>query len=170
MAGFQPYNFNFGLDPALLSQSPSSMGSSMLQMGGYQPPSAVADAGEAVVPGNLFSRLFGDSGGGGFFSGDGVFSKNSMFGGTDTATGIVTKGWAPVALGLGQAFLGARQGREALSLARDQFDESRRQFDLNFNTQRQTLNTAMEDRQRARVASNPGAYESVDDYMNKNRV
>ena len=32
----------------------------------------------------------------------------------------------------------------------------------------QTLNTQMEDRQRARVASNPTAYQSVGDYMNKN--
>ncbi|MBO6276969.1 MAG: hypothetical protein J6N20_05985, partial [Pseudomonas sp.] len=120
----------------------------------------------ATAPGNWFSNLFGAGADGS----PGLFSRQGMFGGTDTATGITTGGWAPTALGIGQAFMGARQGREAMGLARDQFDEAKRQFDLNFQAQRKTLNTQMEDRQRARVASNPGAYQGVDDYMKKNRV
>jgi hypothetical protein len=108
------------------------------------------------------------NGGGGLFSN--LFNRQSLFGGTDMNTGISTGGWAPVALGAGQAIFGALQGNKATKLAEDQFKEGRRQFDLNFNAQRQTINSQLEDRQRARVASNPTAYENTDDYLRKNRV
>jgi hypothetical protein len=107
-------------------------------------------------------------GSGGLFGN--MFSRQSLFGGTDQNTGISTGGWAPVALGAGQAIFGALQGNKATKLAEDQFKEGRRQFDLNFNAQRQTINSQLEDRQRARVASNPTAYENTDDYLRKNRV
>lgn len=100
----------------------------------------------------------------------GLFSRQSLFGGTDPSTGISTGGWAPVALGAGQAIFGALQGNKALNMAEKQFQEGQRQFDLNFDAQRKTINTQLEDRQRARVASNSGAYESTDDYLRKNRV
>ncbi|MBO6276934.1 MAG: hypothetical protein J6N20_05800 [Pseudomonas sp.] len=100
----------------------------------------------------------------------GIFSRQSLFGGTDPNTGISTGGWAPVALGAGQAIFGALQGNKATKLAENQFKESVRQFDLNFNAQRKTINTELEDRQRARVASNSGAYQSVSDYLKKNAV
>lgn len=99
-----------------------------------------------------------------------LFSRDSLFGGTDRKTGVATMGWAPAALGIGQSIFGALQGRQAMNLARDQLNEGRRQFDLNYNAQRTSMNTELEDRQRARVASNPTAYESVDTYMNKNRI
>lgn len=99
-----------------------------------------------------------------------IFNRQSLFGGTDEETNVTTGGWAPVALGAGQAIFGALQGNKAMKLAENQFKESKRQFDLNFNAQRQSINTQLEDRQRARVASNPGAYESTDAYLNKNRV
>lgn len=112
--------------------------------------------------------------GGGMFSGltdllGGIFNKQSAFGGTD-AKGLTTKGWAPLALGAGQAILGGIQGLQAQKLAQNQFKESKRQFDLNYGAQRQSTNTQLEDRQRARVASNPGAYESVSSYLDKNRI
>lgn len=102
--------------------------------------------------------------------GGGLFSRQSLFGGTDANTGISTGGWAPVALGAGQAIFGALQGNKAMNLAQDQFDESKRQFNLNFDAQKKTINTQLEDRQRARVASNATAYENTDDYLRKNRV
>lgn len=102
--------------------------------------------------------------------GGGLFSRQSLFGGTDANTGISTGGWAPVALGAGQAIFGALQGNKVTKLAEDQFKEGKRQFDLNFDTQRKTVNTQLEDRQRARNASNSTAYESTDDYLRKNRV
>lgn len=116
----------------------------------------------------------GTGAGGGLFSGlgdllGGAFSKNSLFGGTDEK-GVTTRGWAPIALGAGQAILGGIQGMQAQKLAQNQFKESKRQFDLNYGAQRDSMNTNLEDRQRARVAANPGAYQSVSEYMDKNRI
>jgi hypothetical protein len=136
---------------------------------------------------NLFGGLFGNnnnqqnagsfgSQAGNFLGGQSgstspsLFSRQSLFGGTDATTGISSGGWAPVALGAGQAIFGALQGNKATKLAENQFKESVRQFDLNFNAQRKSMNTELEDRQRARVASNAGAYEPVSDYLKKNSV
>lgn len=109
----------------------------------------------------------GGSGGGMF---NNLFSRQSLFGGTDPSTGLSSGGWAPVALGAGQAIFGALQGNKAMGLAEKQFQEGQRQFDLNFDAQRKTINTQLEDRQRARNASNSTAYESTDEYLRKNRV
>ena len=68
--------------------------------------------------------------------------------------------------GLGNAYMGMKQ----YGLAKDSLKQSKQQFAMNYDAQRQTTNSASEDRQRARVASNPGAYESVDTYMDKNRI
>lgn len=165
MATFQPLNFNFGLD-ASLNDSLGGYGSAVPSM----VPQATALQTPASAPGTLFSNLFGN-GGGAQAGGGGLFSGQSMFGGFDASTGMRSNGWVPGALGIGQALLGAFQGRQAMSLAQDQFKEARRQFDLNFNAQRQTINTQLEDRQRARVAAGaPGAYEGVDSYLARNKV
>lgn len=158
MAESPLFNFNYGIDPSLLSRN-SGSSASMLQLGGYESPVQTSSA----SPGTFFSNLFGSGEGG-------MFSRQGILGGTDQKTGITTQGWAPIALGLGQAVLGGIQGSRATKLANDQFKEAKRQFDLNFNAQRQSINTQLEDRQRARVASNPGAYESTEDYLKKNRV
>lgn len=84
--------------------------------------------------------------------------------------GIYQQGWGGLALGaaqgLGQLYLGMQQ----YNLAKDSLAASKAQFERNFANQVKTTNTNLEDRQRARVASNGAAYESVDSYMNKNRV
>ena len=108
-----------------------------------------------VSQGNMFNSLF---------------NRNSMFGGADPSTGAFSSGWVSPLASLGAAIFGGIQGNKQLSLAEDQFKENRRQFDANFAAQRQTTNTQLEDRQRARVASNPGAYESVDSYVKRNSV
>lgn len=100
---------------------------------------------------------------------DSMFSGNSMFGGSQK-NGTQSMGWAAPALGIGQAVMGGIMGNRQLGLAEDNFKEGKRQFNLNYGAQRQTTNTQLEDRQRARVASNPGAYESVDTYLDKNRI
>lgn len=100
---------------------------------------------------------------------DSMFSGNSLFGGVNK-NGTQSMGWATPAIGIGQAILGGINGSRQLSLAEDNFKEGKRQFNLNYGAQRQTTNTQLEDRQRARVASNPGAYESVDTYLEKNRI
>lgn len=135
---------------------------------GYQVPqvpqvAAAGGAGTTAAGGGMFQGLSD------IWDGDGFFGKKSLLGGTDDK-GVTTKGWAPVALGIGQAIMGGIQGRQAMQLAQDQFKESKRQFNLNYGAQRQSINTDLEDRQRARVAANPGAYQSVSEYMNQNRI
>lgn len=61
-------------------------------------------------------------------------------------------------------------GMKQYGLAKQTLAENKRQFEMNYDAQRQTTNAALEDRQRARVASNSGAYQSVSDYMKENGV
>ena len=79
-------------------------------------------------------------------------------------------GWGGLAVnaagGLASAFLGMKQ----YGLAKKTLEENKRQFDMNYAAQRQTTNTRLEDRQRARVASNANAYQSVGDYMTVNGI
>jgi hypothetical protein len=72
-------------------------------------------------------------------------------------------GWSTLnAVGqLGQLYLGMKQ----YGLAKDHFAEGKRQFSLNHEAQKKLTNSQLEDRQRARVAANPGAYESPSAYM-----
>lgn len=77
------------------------------------------------------------------------------------------QGWGGLALGGASALMNAFMGMKQYGLAKDQLAEGRRQFDLNYGAQRSTVNSALEDRQRARIASNPGAYQSVGDYMDR---
>lgn len=100
-------------------------------------------------------------------SGNGGFMdslRSSGFLGTDG-----NQGWGGMALGalggLGNAFMSMRN----YGLARDALASSQSQFTKNYEAQRDTLNTQMEDRQRARVAANSGS-ESVESYMARNRI
>ena len=100
-----------------------------------------------------------------------TFSPNwlqSLTGYTDKATGAKVNGWGGLALGAAQGIGSAYMGSKQLSLAQDTFKENKRQFQLNYDNQKKNINTQLEDRQRARVASNSGAYQSVGEYMNKN--
>ena len=58
-------------------------------------------------------------------------------------------------------------GMKQYGLAEDALKEQKRQFNINYEAQRKMTNSQLADRQRARVASNPNAYESVADYMKK---
>lgn len=79
-------------------------------------------------------------------------------------------GWGELALnaagGLASTFLGMKQ----YGLAKQTLAENKRQFQLNYDAQKRTTNTRLEDRQRARVASNANAYQSVGDYMATNGI
>ena len=101
-----------------------------------------------------------DAGGSGFLSS----LLGSFFDKTD-ANGIKTQGWGGLALsglqGLGNSYMAMKQ----YGLAEDALKEQKRQFDINFGAQRKLTNSQLSDRQRARVASNPGAYQSVGEYM-----
>lgn len=84
--------------------------------------------------------------------------------------GIQQQGWGGLALGLASALGNSYMGMMQYGLAKDALKQQQRQFDINFGAQRQLVNSQLEDRQRARVASNPEAYQSVDEYMNQNRI
>ena len=86
--------------------------------------------------------------------------------GYEGANGAVG-GWGGMALGaasgIGQSLMSMKQ----YGLMEDQLKENKRQFDINYAMQKKSFNNQLEDRQRARVAANAGAYESVSDYMKK---
>ena len=101
--------------------------------------------------------------------GDGLVDSGFL-GKTDTTTGMQTQGWGGLALGglqgLGNLYMGMKQ----YGLAKDQLAFQKDSFNKNFAVQKQLTNSQLEDRQRARVASNAGAYQSVGDYMKQNGV
>lgn len=107
---------------------------------------------------------------GGMFSGIGQWMRDSGFLGSRDANGVQTQGWGGLALGGAQALGSLYMGMKQYGLAKETLANNKAQFERNFAAQRQTTNAALEDRQRARVASNPGAYQSVGDYMNQNEV
>lgn len=96
--------------------------------------------------------------------------KDGFRGSTDTKTGIKTDGFGGLAIGAASGLMGGYLGMQQLDLARDSAAEAKRQFGMNWDAQRTSTNTSLRDRQAARVASNPGAYQSVGEYMNQNRI
>lgn len=84
--------------------------------------------------------------------------------------GTSFNGWGGMAMGALQGLGSAYMGMKQYGLAKDQLAFSKSAFERNFNAQKTLTNSSLEDRQRARVASNPGAYQSVGEYMSKNGV
>lgn len=79
-------------------------------------------------------------------------------------------GWAGMALGAGQGLMKSYLGMQQYKLAKETLNENKRQYAQQYEAQKTTTNAQLEDRQRARVSANPLAYQSVGDYMNKNRI
>ena len=92
-----------------------------------------------------------------------------LLGHTD-ANGIKTNGWGGAALGLGQGLMQGYQGMQQYGMAKKAFKEGQRQYNQDYAAQKGLTNANLEDRQRARVASNSGAYQSVSEYMEKHGV
>lgn len=86
------------------------------------------------------------------------------------ADGSTGGGYGSVGLGVLQGLGSAYMGMKQYSLAKDSLKQSKEQFNRNYDAQKTTTNASLEDRQAARVASNPSGYQSVGDYMNKNRI
>lgn len=80
------------------------------------------------------------------------------------------QGWGGLAFGGAQALTSMYLGMKQYNLAKEALAASKSQFERNFANQVTNTNTALEDRQRARVASNANAYQSVGDYMNQHKV
>ena len=98
---------------------------------------------------------------------DGALDKSNR------TTGEISQGWlSPAIQGVG-ALANAYLGYQQLQLGKSQLEQNKKIFNLNFGAQSQTLNTQMEDRQRARVASagsGSSSLDSVDTYMSKNAI
>lgn len=106
------------------------------------------------------------SGGGGVL---GPTFMQSMLGYTNDK-GVQQQGWGGLALGAASALGNTWMGMKQYGLAKDALKENKRQYNQNYAAQRTLTNSQLEDRQRARVASNPGAYQSVGDYMKQNGI
>ena len=89
-----------------------------------------------------------------------------MTGFTD-ANGNQQVGWGGLALGAAQGLGGAYMGMKQFGLAKDTLKEQQRQYNQNYQAQRTLINSQLSDRQLARVASNPDAYQSETEYMKK---
>lgn len=96
-------------------------------------------------------------------------SFQRLFGGT-AEDGTQINGSIPTGLNVGSGLLQGYLGMKQYGLAKDQFKQNRKEFNLNYDAQQQRTNTQLRDRQRARVRGNPDAYESVDSFMKRNRV
>jgi len=107
--------------------------------------------------------------GGGFMGGISDWFKNNDFLG-NTKNGVTTQGWGSAALGIGQGLMGAYLGMKQYGLAKDTLKFNKEMFSKNYDAQKRTTNASLEDRQKARLASNAGAYESVGSYMDKNGI
>ena len=97
-------------------------------------------------------------------SSPGFWSMDSFMGNNDSP------GWGQMALGAASGLMNGFMSMKQYGLAKDTLSAQREAFEKNYAAQRQTTNTQLEDRQRARVASNPTAYESVGAYMDRNRI
>jgi len=95
---------------------------------------------------------------------------NWLTGGKDDVTGKVTNSGLGSILGVAQGLGNAYMGMQQLSLAKKALAQSKEQFGKNYEAQKRTTNASLEDRQRARLAANPGGYESVGNYMQKNAI
>lgn len=84
--------------------------------------------------------------------------------------GTGSNGWGGMALGIMQGLGSAFMGMKQYGLAKEQLQFAKDSFEKNYAAQRSITNANLEDRQRARVASNPGAYQSVGDYMAQNGI
>ena len=146
---------NFGQLPIVPTSAPAFSQEGVNQFGAAADMASGADlTGMAGAGGNdWLSNIFGN-----------FLSKK------DPITGITDQGWGGMALSAAQGIGSAYMGMKQYGLAKDSFDEGKRRYNQDYAAQKTLTNGSLEDRQRARVASNGSAYQSVGDYMQKNGV
>lgn len=107
---------------------------------------------------NTFNNtsLTGSGGSGGFL--------DSILGGSGDMSGLQM---GQLGLGGVNSLLNGYLGFQNLSLAKKQYQSQLDQFNKQWAANKKLTNASLADRQAARVASNPNAYQSVDDYMKK---
>ena len=107
---------------------------------------------------NTFNNLgITGSGGSGSF-------LDSILGGSGDMSGLQM---GQLGLGGVTSLLNGYLGFQNLSLAKKQYQSQLDQFNKQWDANKKLTNASLADRQAARVASNPNAYQSVDDYMKK---
>jgi len=153
-------DFNYGLGGNLASLG--SYGQPVAEVAGYGIGQPLMQGGLSAV-GNSLSYAG---------SGAGVLNPSFMdkMLGYTNQNGVQQQGWGGLALGAAQGISSAFMGMKQYGLAKDALKENKRQFNTNYEAQRTLTNSQLEDRQRARVAANAGAYQSVGDYMDQNRI
>jgi len=136
------------------------------QMDRYDPMLLSVNAGTQ----SALSPTVSGAGGGNWWENFNKMLKESGFLTSTDQKGLTTQGWGNMAFAAGQGLLNAYTGMKQLDLYKDQLAFQKEAFNKNYEAQRSTINSQLEDRQRARVASNSGAYQSVGEYMDKNRI
>ncbi len=101
---------------------------------------------------------------GGQGGGSDFFSMETMFG-NGKQVGVL-----PTAIGGLSALTSGFMGYQNYQLAKDQLAFQKEAYAKNHANQVKMTNAQLRDRQAARHAANPQAYESADSYMNKNEV
>ena len=76
-----------------------------------------------------------------------------------------TPGWGMAGLTAAQGINSFFGGRNMAKQADRSMKENKRQFQLNFDAQRNMSNSQMADRQNARLAANPNAFLATPEYM-----
>lgn len=100
------------------------------------------------------------------FKGANTWAKEAgMF--DSTKDGITTQGWAAPVMGGIKGIADSYMAMEMYGLYKDSLENSKQQFAQNFGAQAKAVNSRLADRQAARVANNPNAHASVNDYMAK---
>lgn len=105
---------------------------------------------------NNNTTLTGSGGSGSFL--------DSILGGSGDMSGLQM---GQLGLGGVTSLLNGYLGFQNLGLAKKQYQSQLDQFNKQWGANKKLTNASLADRQAARVASNPNAYQSVDDYMKK---
>ena len=89
-------------------------------------------------------------------AGGGWFSRAAAFGDTNPVTGASTGGWAMPAVQTFSSLANAWLGMKQYGMAKDALKEGKRQFDMNYDANKKTVNESQESRQVARLDATGG--------------
>ena len=92
---------------------------------------------------------------------------------TGSPSGFDWLGTLGTAADIGTGLFNAFNGYQIAKTGKDRLKFDKKAFTYNANAQAQSLNTQLEDRQRARLAADTtgaGNYQSLSDYMSKNAI
>lgn len=82
------------------------------------------------------------------------------------AGGIINQGWAMPALGAANSMFQSWMGMKQLDLAKKSLSEQKRQFNMNWDAQRNSYNNQLAERQANKIAFDPNS-QDVATYMAK---